>query len=408
MYNYMRQDTSVNVPIGEVIAEAEARGLSVQRLTGYGKVLDARLLAVEGMICQIVRTRQVPQIDYPVAAYAPLYLPRTTVADCLIYVAFPTTGSPRFYVVPRGVLTKDTGWSLNSLEQYRDAWQVFNEHIAPDQTERHFTTLNWQLQAVMDAAKDAALDVTLIGLKKRTTWPTFVQRRVLVNGRKCRVYACPRLSLNPEVQQYKNVFLRLSKDDWADFNLYALDGTPHKHTIFVIPSRALTGGLTTASLDNPDLQFYKENWSLLTPSQEAEDSIRPIKWRQPKIPRPAKKPSMALIALDLRAKQCGLPVEPAPAGAAGTRAACFYISQKPCQIVQASFMTLGKSSGRYVSLSVPKRDWAEFLIFFIPGETEGGAPTFYVVPRSRILKPTTLSPTSSWLKDYREAWHLLC
>src|SRR5579872_3263911 len=151
----MRQDTSANVPLREVMAEAQAHGLSVQRLTGYGKVLDARLLAIEGMICQIVRTRQVPQVDYPTAAYARLYLPRTEFADFLIYVAFPSTGDPSFYVVPRGAMSKDTAWSLGSLEQYRDAWQVLKGKIAPDQTERHFTTLNWQLQAVVDSAKDA-------------------------------------------------------------------------------------------------------------------------------------------------------------------------------------------------------------------------------------------------------------
>jgi hypothetical protein len=95
--------------------------------------MHARLVAIEG---RIIRTRQVIDSLYPNAVNSGLYLPRNVFADFLIYVAFPSSGSPQFYVVPRGAMTKDTMWSLKSLEQYRDAWQVFKQSITARHTER--------------------------------------------------------------------------------------------------------------------------------------------------------------------------------------------------------------------------------------------------------------------------------
>jgi hypothetical protein len=285
----VRQDTSLKVPINEVMGEARANGLCVQRLTGYGKVLDARLLGVEGRICQIIRTRQVIDAHYPKTAYAPLYLPRNEFADFLVYVAFPDSSStpPRFYVVPRGVMTKDTAWSLESLEQYRDAWQVFKQPVNPELTERHFTVLNWQLRAIIDAAKDAALDVTLIGRKRHVRWPTFVQRRAIVNGRKCAVYSCTRLSCDPTAPRHNCIFLRTPTNKWAEFQLCIVKDGPSEYQIYVIPCGAIQKQ-TTASLDNPDLQSYKSNWKLLSVSASEPAKIAPIEWR-PKKARPQRK-----------------------------------------------------------------------------------------------------------------------
>jgi len=417
----------VNVPVSEVITEARAIGLSVQRLSGYGKILDARLLVVEGRICQIIKTRQVIDSHYPNAVYAPLYLPRTEYADFLIYVAFPPSGPPRFYVVPRGAMTKDTGWSLESLEQYRGAWQVFKQPVTPDQTERRFTILNWQLQVIIDAAREVALDVTLIGLKKRRTWPTFVQRRVIVNGRKCAVYSCTRLSPDPTVPSHNFVFLRTPTEKWAEFQLCIVKDRPEEYQIYVVPRGAIRKQ-TTASLDNPILQSYRSNWKLLSAPTSELAQITQIEWRPKKVrppvewrltkdrppiewhpnkPRSQKKVPEILVKTMLEAQSHGLSVELVKGSDTGEylRNKCLYISHKVCQTMQALPVTTGKHNGRYVLVHASVTDWAEFLVFVVLPEIEDETPTFYVVPRAKFIKDTIVLPT--WIRDYKDAWHLL-
>lgn len=393
------------MPVHEVITEARANGLSVQRLSGYGKILDARLLAVEGRMCQIIRTRQVIDSHYPNAVYAPLYLPRTEFADFLIYVAFSSSGPPRFYVVPRGAMTKNTAWSLECLERYRDAWQVFKQPITTGLTERHFTVLNWQLQAIIKAAEDVALDVTLIRLKKRSPWPVFVQRRAIVNGRRCAVYSCTRLSSDPTAQGYNFVFLRSPTNKWAEFQLCIVKDGPNEYQIYVFPRGAIQKQ-TTASLDNTEFQSYKTNWKFLSAPTSELAQITPIEWR-PKKARPQKPVPEALAKTMLEAQSHGLSVELVTQREAGAylRNKCLYISQKPCQIMQALLVTEGKFKGRYVPLNAPATDWAEFLVFFVPPEIEGEAPTFYVVPRAKLIEDTIVLPT--WIRDYKDAWHHL-
>jgi len=469
----LRQDTSLNVPIHEVIVEAQAHGLSVRRLTGYGKVLDARLIAIEGRICQIVRTRQVTDSLYLSAVNSPLYLPRNVFADFLIYVAFPSNGSLQFYVVPRGAMTKDTMWSLKSLEQYRDAWQVFKQPITTRQTERRFTTVNWQLQAIIDAAKDASLDVTLIGLKKRAQWPTFVQRRVIVGGRKCAVYSCTRLSPDPTASLHNFIFLRIPTNTWAEFQICLVKDGPNEYQVYVIPRGAIQKK-TTASLENSDLQSYKGNWKLLSAPPSDLEKVVPIRWRPinyrppvkltpknqsspiesrpetqtphqvqsstkiqlprqiesslkvqspprqiesrpkiqlppakpfPKRARPPKKVPEILAKSMLEAQSHGLPVELVKGHQPNAYEAnkCLVISQKPCQIMQTVFITAGKHKGRYVPMNGDAiEDWAEFVVFFV---REGEKPTFYIVPRARLIEDTVVLPT--WIRDYKDAWHVL-
>jgi hypothetical protein len=416
----LRQDTSLNVPLHEVIAEARANGLSVQQLSGYGKVLDARLLAVEGRICQIIRTRQVIDSHYPDAVYAPLYLPQTKVADLLIYVAFPSSGPPRFYVVPRGVMTKNTAWSLESLEQYRNAWNVFKQPLVPSLTERRFTILNWQLQAVIKAAEEAALDVTLIRLKKSRPWPTFIQRQIIVAERNCAVYSCSRLSPDPTAPRHNFIFLRAPSDKRSEFQLCRVKDGPSECAIYVVPCRAIKKK-TTISLENPVFQSFKDNWKLLSTPISELATITPIEWRRPKIVRPKeelpdalakivwpkKRLPEALVKTILEAQSQGLSVELVTQREAGIypRNKCLHISQKPCQIVQAMLVTTGRYKGNYVSVDVPATDWAEFVVFIVTPEADGETPTFYVVPCTRFIEDTVVLP--SWFRDYKNAWHHL-
>lgn len=435
-----RQDTSLNVPTHEVIAQAKANSLSVQRVVGYGKILDARLLAIEGRICQIIRTRQITHSRYPKAVHAALYLPRTEFADFLIYVAFPLTGDPRFYVVPRGVMTKDTAWSLESLEQYCDAWQVFKQPITPDLTERRFTILNWQLQAIMNAAKDVNLEVTLMGLRKRRRWPLFFQRRVVVGGRKCAVYCCSRLTTDPTLSHYNYVFLRTPTKNWAEFQLCIVKDGPNECEIYVVPRGAIRKE-TTASLDHPEFQYYKSNWNLLSMSVTELEKITPIEWRRKRIQpanefsmtelekiaqtearpkltrtanefleisRPKKALPEALMKTGIEAQSHGLSVELVTRHESGRylRNKCLFVSQKLCQVVRATLVTgAGRYTGGYVASSEIETDCVEFVVFFVTSEIEGGAATFYIVPRAKLIEDTVLLP--AWIQDYKDAWNLL-
>jgi hypothetical protein len=294
----------------ETIAEAKACGLSVQRVAGYGRTFDVGLV-VEGKICQVIKSRQVIDPHYPNAVSVSLYLPRTEFADFLIYVAYPLSGRPSFYTVPRGVLSKDTIWSLESLEQYRDAWHVFKQPLVPGLTERRFTILNWQLQAVIKAAEEAALDVTLIRLKKQRPWPTFVQRRVIVGERKCAVYSCSRLSPNPTNPSHNFVFLRTPEDKWAEFQLCLVKDGPSECAIYVVPCEAIKKK-TTVSLANPAFQPYKNNWKLLSAPISELAAITPIEWRQPKRVRRRKEVPEYLMKAKLQAQSKRQSAEPLP------------------------------------------------------------------------------------------------
>jgi hypothetical protein len=100
-------------PIELVIAEATARGLRIERVPAQSNrsPVDKRVLLIDGKRCQVIPTRiGHPSPEYPHAEYFPLYLPRGDWPDFLIYVSF-TEADPVFRVIPRIVMSKDTGWT---------------------------------------------------------------------------------------------------------------------------------------------------------------------------------------------------------------------------------------------------------------------------------------------------------
>jgi hypothetical protein len=400
----MQDESTINA----VMNEAKANGVSVQRLIGYGKVLDARLLALESRVCQVIKTHERVDTHYPNATSVPLYLPRSEFADFLIYPVHQDGGKPAFYIIPRGVMTKDTMWSLESLEQYRDSWDVLQQRDAP--TERHFTILNWQLKAVIEKAELANLEVTLVGRKNNRPWPRFSQRRILVGGRRCTVFSCTRLSNDQTNRSYEFVFLRKPMDKWGEFQLCIVRDNAGECAIFVLPY-GMIPKTTTASLNNPSIQTHKNNWGLLSMSPNAS-AVTPLQWRQPKpkITPPDKEVPVALAKTMLQAKSHGLSVGLVSTIKRGVclKDRCLYISNKRCQVMNIRSITIGNATARYVPLNIPRTDWAEFLIFFVRAELEDDPPSFYVVPRSRLAKRTAVSLTSSWLRDHKDAWHLLC
>jgi hypothetical protein len=396
--------THLRPSIDATVDEARANGLHVHRVSGYGKTLDSRLLLIQGKLCQIVRSRQIANPDYPNAMNVPLYLPRTQLADFLIYAACTNIHEDfSFYIVPRGLMTKDTAWSLSTMEQFHNCWDSLRKTSTPGITERRFTVLNWQLQTIIKAAEEASLEVTLLKRKNLRPWPIYAQRRILVATRRCAVYSCSRLSPDPNQQRYDYIFLRRPKANWAEFQLCIVRDGPASFTTYVIPIGVIPQK-TTASLDNSCLQFYKNNWKLLVACDLSPGT--PINWRPLKpIEKPKPLPVTVLRTM-LQAEKYGLSVQSVSARKPGIDLStkCLYIANKPCQIMMAKPKIIGARS--FIPLNVPKTNWAEFLVVVVVYDTKDEL-TFYVVPRTKLCKRTMVSPASSWIRDYKEAWHLL-
>jgi len=249
-------------PISVVVNEAEARGLSVQRSFASGtKVPDPRLLHIAGKPCQVIKTvHESSSPEYSYAKSLRLYLPRTRFADFLIYVAVDMV-PPTFYIIPRGILSKDTGRTEKSLEEYRNAWSLLTEAISPTLTERKFEAICSQLKSVMNAAQKAGLEVELIRTekgKRRNDYRSVYQRRVLVSGKQCAIYSAVRVNKDLELNQYSIVILTASRDSWPEFCLYLTEDD----AVYVIPRGTITH-TTTLSLNSPDLRPYRNAWDLL-------------------------------------------------------------------------------------------------------------------------------------------------
>jgi len=249
-------------PIEAVVAEAKSRGLSVDRITGTRKnTFDSRLLYIEKKPCQVVKTAlDSTSPEYAYAKSLPLYLPRTSFADFIIYVTMDST-PPCFYIIPRGVLSHDTSRTTESLDEYRNAWDLLTANISPALKERRFESISSQLQSVVSAAQREGLEVELIRTekgKKRSDYRSFFQRRALIAGKRCAIYSAVRVNKNIELNQYSIVVLKVSTDSWTEFRLYlAEDGA-----VYIIPRDKLTH-TTTFSLNSLDLRPYRKAWDLL-------------------------------------------------------------------------------------------------------------------------------------------------
>ena len=400
-----------------VVDEAVSKGLDVQRvISSRRKSWNGRLVLIENRPCQIVRTAyQTLDERWPEAIGIRLYLPRTDWADFIIYVARKATTQPlEFYVVPRGVLSKDTEFSPHTLEKYRDAWNLLSKRPSPN-TARRFRVLNWQVQDAMDAAKKAGLWSALIGLRKKRRWPLFFQTRLIIAGRKCALHSLSRLSQNPDNRFYNCVWLRKPKGNPAEFNLYMLRGSGNSSdsgdsAVYVFPHGAIMA-TTSISLNNERLAAYKNNWGLLSQPAGAPDETsaatewkpkvqkeQPIKFKKPTLP---KELPLAVRETMFAAEKYGLRVEfPHPWSTYR-----IHISGKRCQIMHTKLVAMNNAS--FVPLNKPTSDWAEYVIFFVRPDADAATGDFYIVPRAKLTKRTMVSPASSWLREYACAWHLL-
>src|SRR5882762_3249050 len=401
-------------PIDFVVAEALSRGFRVERLTTESKrhAFDKRLLLVEGKRCQVIPSRRGhPNALYPHAEYFPLYLPRNNWPDFLIYVSLHET-SPIFRIISRAEMSKDTGWSPESLEPYRDAWELLQQGV-PNSAKKKLEILSWQLQAVKTAAQNADLEVEFIKTKKHQdgrAWPPVIKRRLFIAGKKCSIFTAARISQDPEKREYNYAIFKASNEEWPEFQLYVIKGVGNASDIFVVPRNHLIT-TTSASLDHPDLARYKNAWNLLIQSSEALAAIPPIQWKGLKIPPAPTKHSLILRQTVRKAESEGLIVGPADGDVTSHKGvqSFLYVSKRRCQVIQSSVITVTKRRNvfEYVPLNPPTSEWAEFLIFYVTRADESNEGTFYIIPRKELPRHTSRSLLSKWLKEYHAAWHLL-
>lgn len=246
-----------------VVAQAASKGLSVQQIVPDQKRWDGRFLLIEEKQCQIVKGRyHLSNPRSPEALSIQLYLPRTTWPDFVVYVVRPTANLEplEYYIVPRGVLSRDTAVRPSALGKYRDAWNLLAETLSPDLIERRFAILNWQLRNVIAAARHAGLDVALVRRNNRP-WTFFCQTRVIIAGRRCTLHSLSRISSDPDRRGYGYVALRKQKGGWGEFQLYVLPQSMES-VVYVIPSASIEAD-TSVSIQSERLAIYKNNWELL-------------------------------------------------------------------------------------------------------------------------------------------------
>jgi hypothetical protein len=192
----------------------------------------------------------------------PIYLPRTSFADFVIYVPM-NVDSTDFYVVPRGALSKDTCLTLASLEQYKNAWHLLSQ-VSVDMMMRRNNRLSWQLQSVILAAESRGLQFEMIrtakGKSRKTNFRTFHQRRIIIEGKRCAIYSASEV-IGTKTKECRVIVVKAPCDDWADFRVYLT-----KFGVTYVVPRGHIPKTTTFSLNSAVLISYENAWDLLAKS----------------------------------------------------------------------------------------------------------------------------------------------
>jgi len=222
-----------------------------------------KYLHIAGRPCQVSRTSLIhTSQEYVEATSLPIYLPRTSFADFVIYVPM-NVDSTDFYVVPRGALSKDTCLTLASLEQYKNAWHLLSQ-VSLDMMMRRNNQLSWQLQSVILSAESRGLQFELIraakAKRRRTNFRTYLQRRIIIEQKRCAIYSASEVT-GTKATKCRVVVVKAPRDDWADFQLYLTK----LGVTYVVP-RGHIRKTTTLSLNSPDLMPYENAWDLLARS----------------------------------------------------------------------------------------------------------------------------------------------
>ena len=123
------------------------------------------------------------------------------------------------------------------------------------------------------------------------------------------------------------------------------------------------------------------------------------------------KPLWAVEAVIEAASHRGLSIESALGEGLSRRVSrrCLFIEGRRCQVVPAPRLPSNPKYPSFVAVQiyVPRTPWPDFIVYVERSENDEPGACFYVVPRDELSKDTNLSPSVSWLRKYRDAWHLL-
>jgi len=254
-----QSDISVTPALAVVLSKASERNLKTE-------VCDQRTAYIDGRPCQAIKSKWFE--NYPGCRAMTMYMPRNNFADFLIYVP---DGHDVVYIVPRGKITHDTGWSESALEPYKDTWHLLKE-TAPALFERRAEALSRQLRRVIEEAEKRSLPYELIPTKRglsRSSYRTYMQRRILIKARRCAIYTASLLT--DRNQAWDGAVFQAPTDDWPEILLYILDDD-NGGDIYVVPREHFTSE-TSLSLDSSRIYDFKNAWCVL-------DGVDPTSWKQ--------------------------------------------------------------------------------------------------------------------------------
>jgi hypothetical protein len=256
--------------IDMVAQEAQARGLACER-ADVRKGLRNKCVRIAGYACQIVPLHLYPTGKKSDLVDHALYLPRSDWPDFIIYVFANGKQTSRFFIVPRGEMSKETSVcaSDNWLFKYENAWSLLSGGIARKKLARRFDDTPWKLGVVIRKAKAAELDVRLIGTKKLAS--RHIKDRLLINSCKCQVITAGVFTRS--ILETPIINLYAPKNSWADFLIFVVpDNAEH---VFIVPRSKITK-TTSTTLSSKWLAEYADNWDAVKARDPAYESRRAV------------------------------------------------------------------------------------------------------------------------------------
>jgi hypothetical protein len=254
--------------IDMVAQEARARGLTCER-ADVRKGLQTKCVLIMGYACQMVPLRLYPTGKNSDLVDHSLYLPRSDWPDFIIYVFANGKETSRFFIVPRGEMSKETGVCAqnNWLFKYENAWSLLSTDLSSTELARRFDDTPWKLQVVIRKAKALGLDVRLIGTKNLAS--RHIKDRLLINSCKCQVITAGRLTRKNLETAIINLYA--PKNSWADFLIFVVHCNALER-VFIVPRSKITRR-TTTTLTSKWLAEYADNWAAVEACDDREPGV---------------------------------------------------------------------------------------------------------------------------------------
>jgi hypothetical protein len=228
-----------------VLTKASELGIKIE-------LRDKRTVYLDRRPCQAIQSKW--HENFRNCRAMSLYMPRLGFADFLLYVA---DGQATVYVVPRGLIKYDTVWAEVALEPYKEAWHLLKETTAI-LFERKMESVSIQLRKIIAEADKHNLSHELVRSKRgesRNDYRTFMQRRILVQNKRCAIFTAKILPEGGHL--WPTAMFKTPKDDWAEVLLYILGDD-----VFVVPRSKMPYD-TTLDLQSSRIYDYRNSWCVL-------------------------------------------------------------------------------------------------------------------------------------------------